>query len=98
MAKPKKQNLGEVTVNLGAALNLPSRLAHHMHVNDLGEFVQLSFFEVVFPVLSPTASEEELEAIKAGGLYGNCVARINVPKSRFQDFTQAMNAIANPSK
>ncbi len=89
----KKTVMKDVLVNLRVPADLPSRLAHHLAVQDHGEIVQLSFFEVVFPVVSPQATKDEVEALESAGLFATCVSKISIPKSRYADFVKAMNSV-----
>jgi len=93
MADKKTLEFTNIKVNLRVPLGMPSRLAHHLSVQDLGEIVQLSFYEIVFPLLSADTSDEEIEAIQSGGLLADCVSKINIPRSKFGDFAKAMSAI-----
>lgn len=97
MAKLKSFG-SEVNVNLRVPVDMPSRLAHHLSAQDHGEFVQLLFFEVIFPIIGGNTTDEELEAIQSAGLIGSCVSKINIPKSRYPDFVKAITTIAKASK
>jgi hypothetical protein len=93
MAKTKRLEFTNVKVNLRIPLGMPSRLAHHLSVQDLGEIVQLSFYEIVFPQITPETSDDEIEAIQSGGLLADCVSKINVPKSRYKEFVEALSTV-----
>ena len=92
-AKKKLIEFRDVPVNLRVPVDMPSRLAHHLNVQDQGDIVQLSFFEIVFPVLSSQTTKEELAAVEGAGLFATCVSKINIPKSRYADFVKAINSI-----
>lgn len=83
----------KIPVNLRTSFDMTSRTAQHMSVQDLGELIQLSFFEIVFPNITADATKEEIEAIETGGLMANCVAKINIPRSRYGDFVDVMKSV-----
>ncbi len=97
MPKAKPLELTTIGVHLRTPFDMPSRLAQHLSVQDLGEIVQLSFFEIVFPYITDDTTEEERNAIQTGGLVANCVSKVHIPRSRYADFVKAMNTI-KPSK
>ena len=98
MVKPRSLELTDIKVGLRVPFEMSSHLAHHLNVQDLGELVQLSFFEIVFPIIGSDTTQEEIDAIQSGGLVANCVSKINIPKSRYDGFVKAMASIAKPKK
>ncbi len=99
-SKPKKE-LEENTINdepiplrFRIPVNTASLMAQHLFVQDLGEIVQLSFYEIVSPPIPPERMEENLARLRESGIVAECVARINVPASRFQSFADVMQQVA----
>lgn len=93
MAEQVDQDLGEIRLNFRIPFGLPSMTAQHMFVQDAGEFVQLSFYEIVFPIVNKKTAEQDIAAIQASGLVAECVGKINVPRGRFKEFASAMNLV-----
>jgi hypothetical protein len=87
-----------VVVNFRLPVNKPSVTAQHMFVQNFGEFIQLSFFELVMPVVSAEASEEELAAVRDFGVHAECVSRVNIPHSRYPEFIKAMQKVIPAKK
>lgn len=75
--------------------NMSGRLSQHLLIQDLGEIVQLSFFEVVNPLVTPENAQDTLSKLKESGIIAECVARIYVPASRFPAFSEAMQRVAD---
>lgn len=95
--KKTKPDTGEeqVPLRFRIPIGMSSRLAQHLLVQDLGEVVQLSFFEVIPPPIIQSGNpEEDLARLKELGVVAECVARLNVPASRFQDFANVMQQVA----
>ena len=93
MPKAKVLQPDKIPVNLRTSYDMMSRTAQHMSVQDLGEIIQLSFFEIVFPNITADVTEEEVQAIETAGLMANCVAKINIPRSRYGDFVDVMKTV-----
>lgn len=91
-----------IKVNLRQPLNMPSLMAHHAQVQNLGEYIQVSFFEFLFPVITKSTEQSELDEIAEIGMPANCVARINIPVSKFADVVKHLQGtqeqIENQSK
>ncbi len=98
MAKKKtKPDTSEeqVPLRFRIPVGMSSKLAQHLLVQDLGEVVQLSFFEAISPpIIQSSSPEENLARLKELGIVAECVARLNVPASRFQSFADVMQQIA----
>lgn len=92
----EKQEVGDEQIPL--RFRIPAKthslMAQHLLVQNLGEVFQLSFYEMIPPPIFPNNNEEEaLEQLKQAGVTAECVARINVPASRFRGFAEAMQQV-----
>lgn len=84
----------QISMRFQVPSKMPSVLAQHLFVQPLGEFVQLSFFEIVTPPMNPNYSEDEnIKRLKETGMVAECVSRINIPASRYESFVKAMQQV-----
>ncbi len=84
----------QVPLRFRIPVGMSSKLAQHLLVQDLGEVVQISFFEAIAPPIQSSSPEENLARFKELGVVAECVARLNVPASRFQAFADVMQQVA----
>jgi hypothetical protein len=97
-SKKKTKSAPQIKLNFRLAPKTPSLTAQHMIIQDVGDFIQLSFFEIAFPLMSDDATPEQIELLSEAGINAECVARINVPASRFNDFVDAINGVVPKRK
>nr|AUN37294.1 hypothetical protein [uncultured bacterium] len=98
MPKIQEMPSEQYKVNLRVPLDMHSKLAHHINVTDTGDLIQLSFFEVIFPILSDVTTEAEKEAIKSSGLVATCVSKVNIPKEKFSEFVKLLSRFEKRSQ
>lgn len=68
---------------------IPSVLAHHLSIQGTPDNILVGFYEIEFPILlNPTP--EAIEKLKQEGYIAECVARIAIPNSRFQEFARVL--------
>lgn len=85
----------QAKVNLQVPVNMPSRYAHHMVVQDDGADMLLLFFETTTPFL-PFSKDEREKAIKdmqTDGIPAHCIAKIRVGKHKMPGFTEVLNSV-----
>ena len=95
MVDKKQQKEEQLSVNFRVPPKTPSVTAQQLFAQNLGDFIQLSFFEMVFPLIPQDASPEQMAAIKAVGVTAECVSRVNIPASLYPDFLRVMESVAN---
>lgn len=90
--KKTQPEQAKVRLNLLMPPGRPSVISQHLFAQNFGEFVQLSFFEVIVPFVDAENSEQ-IEQMQAAGVNAECVARINVPASRMKEFVRVMKSM-----
>ena len=96
IASPEKANQTEdagLPVRLRVPAKMPSVVAQHLAVQPNDDGVLLSFFEVIPPIMPLDANEEQLKQLRATGIIAECVSKVFIPGSRYQDFVSAMRSI-----
>lgn len=88
----------QIKINFRIAGRMPSVYAHHMLVQQGEDEVILSFFEIVAPPFIGGPTEEQLVALKEGGVVAECVSRVTVSKNKFLGFAQAIQQVADAMK
>lgn len=84
----------QISMSFRVPSKMPSVLAQHLFVQPLGEFVQLSFFEIVYLPTNPNYSKDEnIKRLKETGIVAECVSRINIPASHYKNFVKAMQQV-----
>lgn len=93
-AETKDNNTDEqVQLRFRIPTGMSSKLAQQMFVNNLGDVIQLSFFEIIPPPLQPNSPENNIAKIKEFGVTSECVARINIPASLYESFVIVMQQV-----
>lgn len=91
ITKYKINDLEEIEAPLHFEMSnfIPSVLAHHLSVQGTPDNVLVGFYEIEFPILlNPTP--EAIEKLRQEGYIAECVARIAIPNSRFQEFARVL--------
>lgn len=96
-AKPVVEEKIPVTVNFRVPPKMPSVTAQHVFVQDLGDIVHVSFFEVQHPLLD-IENETRMEQIRKNGIDAECVARVNIPRSYFPSFVDVFSKVLKAQK
>jgi hypothetical protein len=83
----------QIPLRLRIPSRMPSVIAQHLTVQPADDGVLLSFYEVVTPTVLNELTEEQIEELKTTGIPAECVSRVFVPISRYEEFLDAMESI-----
>jgi hypothetical protein len=72
---------------------MPSVVAQHLTVQPDGDGFLLSFYEVIPPLIHPDITTDQLKAFEESGVIAECVSKVYVPLSRYEDFIDAMESV-----
>jgi hypothetical protein len=87
------QNEIEVPVRFRILPGMASVTAQQLLIHTSPDSVLLSFFEIIPPVILDTNTEEQKKAILQAGVVAECVARVNIPKSKYAEFVNTMQVV-----
>lgn len=93
MANEKEQTV-ELQIKFRIPQKLPSVIAHEMVVQPGADGVLLSFFEVQPPIIPPGITAEQINLMQQAGVTAECVSKVFVPHSKFEDFVNALSGVS----
>ena len=88
--KTESADTQQIPLHFRIPAGMPSRFAQQLTITNLGDVIQLGFYEIIPPPLLKGLAQENAETIREMGLAAECVARINIPQSQFASFVFAM--------
>lgn len=88
--KTESADTQQIPLRFRIPAGTPSKLAQQLTITNLGDVIQLGFYEIIPPLLPKGFAQENPETVREIGLIAECVARINIPRSHFASFVFAM--------
>ena len=71
----------------------PSVVAQYISVQPDVDGVLLSFFELIPPMIPDDITDEQLKTLQAAGVPAECVSKVYIPLSRYEDIVNVMSSI-----